>query len=143
MEVDRPLPAAAVAAIEAGQLIGAIKIIREEWGFGLKAAKDAVDGYVAGRAPAVAAQGGSSLPAAAVAAIEAGNKIVAIKIVREEWRLGLREAKDAVDAYGPGREGVFVAPRAREFADSPMLALGLTVLMVALAAAAYFLLRSR
>lgn len=38
------------------------------------------------------------LPAAAAAALRSGNKIEAIKIVRAELRIGLKEAKDLVDA---------------------------------------------
>jgi ribosomal protein L7/L12 len=40
-----------------------------------------------------------SLPAAAVSALQRGNKIEAIKIVRQERNIGLKEAKDAVDEY--------------------------------------------
>jgi len=39
------------------------------------------------------------LPSAAVAAIQQGNKIAAIKIIRAERGLGLKEAKDLVDAF--------------------------------------------
>jgi len=39
------------------------------------------------------------LPAAAIAAMRTGNKIEAIKTVRAELGLGLKEAKDAVEAY--------------------------------------------
>lgn len=39
------------------------------------------------------------LPPAAIDAIRRGNKIEAIKIVREVRLLGLKEAKDQVDAY--------------------------------------------
>jgi len=39
------------------------------------------------------------LPPAAVAALSNGNKIEAIKIVRQEWGTDLKDAKDAVDAY--------------------------------------------
>lgn len=39
------------------------------------------------------------LPAAAIEALRKGHKIDAIKILRQEWRLGLKEAKDAVDTY--------------------------------------------
>lgn len=39
------------------------------------------------------------LPAAAVAALRQGNKVEAIKIVRAELGLGLKEAKDAVEDY--------------------------------------------
>ena len=40
-----------------------------------------------------------ALPAAAIAALQEGRKIDAIRIVREERNLELKEAKDAVDAY--------------------------------------------
>jgi len=39
------------------------------------------------------------LPDAAIAAIANGQKIEAIKIIRQEWNIGLKEAKDAVDDY--------------------------------------------
>ena len=39
------------------------------------------------------------LPAAAVAALQAGNKIEAIKIVRAAQGIDLKDAKGAVDAY--------------------------------------------
>ena len=42
---------------------------------------------------------GAELSVAAVAALQQGNKIEAIRIVREERNIGLKEAKDAVDEY--------------------------------------------
>lgn len=39
------------------------------------------------------------IPAEAVAVLETGNKIEAIKIVRQTHGLGLKEAKDVVDEY--------------------------------------------
>jgi hypothetical protein len=45
------------------------------------------------RAPSVA------LPANVVEALEQGHKIEAVKRMREQTGLGLKEAKDAVDAY--------------------------------------------
>ena len=42
-----------------------------------------------------------SLPAEAVAELANGNKVEAIKIVREITGLGLKEAKDLVDNYNP------------------------------------------
>ena len=52
---SRELPATAIEALKKGRKIEAIKILRQEWGLGLKEAKDAVDAYVAAR-PAVASQ---------------------------------------------------------------------------------------
>ena len=40
-----------------------------------------------------------AIPEAAVAALQQGNKIEAIKIVRTERALGLKESKDVVDEY--------------------------------------------
>ena len=42
----KPLPEAVVAALQKGQKIEAIKILRQESGIGLKEAKDRVDRYV-------------------------------------------------------------------------------------------------
>ncbi|MGH7167721.1 MAG: ribosomal protein L7/L12 [Nitrospiraceae bacterium] len=42
----KPLPETVVAALRKGQKIEAIKILRQEWGIGLKEAKDSVDRYV-------------------------------------------------------------------------------------------------
>jgi ribosomal protein L7/L12 len=43
--------------------------------------------------------GHESLPVAAVAALQEGNKILAIKLVREARGLGLKQANDEVSAY--------------------------------------------
>ena len=42
---------------------------------------------------------GPPLSTAAISALHHGNKIGAIKIVREERNIGLKEAKDAVEDY--------------------------------------------
>jgi len=47
--------------------------------------------------------GAPQLPAAALAALEQGQVIEAIKIVRVERDLGLKESKDLVDAYVKSR----------------------------------------
>ena len=39
------------------------------------------------------------LPAEVIAAIRARRQIEAIKLLREHWGMGLKEAKQAVDAY--------------------------------------------
>jgi hypothetical protein len=52
------------------------------------------------------------LPAAALAALHQGNKIEAIKLVREAQHTGLKEAKDIVDAYlqaNPSTHAAFAA----------------------------------
>lgn len=40
-----------------------------------------------------------NIPAEVVAEIEAGRKVNAIKLLRAKQGIGLKEAKDAVDAY--------------------------------------------
>jgi ribosomal protein L7/L12 len=45
----------------------------------------------------------SALPAEAIAAVEAGNKIAAIKALREATGMGLVEAKQEVESYMAGR----------------------------------------
>ena len=40
-----------------------------------------------------------TLPIAAIVALQDGNKIAAIKLVREAQGLGLKESKDLVEAY--------------------------------------------
>lgn len=79
------------------------------------------------------------LPASAVTALQQGNKIDAIKAIRAEQRLGLKEAKDLVDAYlsdHPALDAVVAETRATTSA-----ALGRWLVVVALLAAAlYYLL---
>jgi large subunit ribosomal protein L7/L12 len=101
-----------------GQKIEAIKAYREETGVGLKEAKDAVDGKsgpasnwqaVNRKLDRIAASLGvtpepepfpttTSASPSVVQLIRAGRKIEAIKVYREENGVGLKEAKDAVDA---------------------------------------------
>lgn len=45
------------------------------------------------------------LPADVIDAIKSGRKIEAIKMLRASHRLGLKEAKDWVDAYQQGHPG--------------------------------------
>lgn len=42
---------------------------------------------------------GATLPQAAITALWAGQRIEAIKVVRSEQNIGLKEAKEQVDAY--------------------------------------------
>jgi ribosomal protein L7/L12 len=78
------------------------------------------------------------LPSAAVAALRQGNKIEAIKIVRQERGIGLKEAKDAVDLYlqaDPLLQSKFAAAQA---GSKRSCLLWLTIL-VALALIGYYL----
>ncbi len=97
------LPEAAITTLAAGNKVEAIKIVREATGLGLKEAKDAVAQFVPGdrpfRAPARPAAGGEAIPLAAVAALQNGKFIEAVKIVRQARGIGLKDAKDTVDSY--------------------------------------------
>jgi ribosomal protein L7/L12/endogenous inhibitor of DNA gyrase (YacG/DUF329 family) len=96
--------------IKRGKKIEAIRIYREITGSSLKDAKDAVQAIELGRpvpAPAQAAAGGVGAAAFASSAeamdeikrlLRSGNKIEAIRVHREAFNTGLKDAKDAVDA---------------------------------------------
>jgi ribosomal protein L7/L12 len=102
--VIEPNPAALAeirGALSAGNKIAAIKLYREATGLGLKAAKDAVEALAAGRPltpamaqPAAAASGQQTV----LALLASGRKIEAIRVYREATGLGLKDAKDAVEA---------------------------------------------
>ncbi|MDR3402643.1 MAG: hypothetical protein P4L99_09105 [Chthoniobacter sp.] len=92
-------------ALLAGDKIGAIKLYREQTHVGLAEAKSAVEqmqtqlrGFASAEislpkvAPAPAPQ-----TAAITEALFAGNKILAIKLYREQTNVGLAEAKHAVE----------------------------------------------
>jgi ribosomal protein L7/L12 len=91
---------AAVAQLLArGNKIEAIKLVRERTGWGLKEAKDYVEALPnAPPLPApVAPVSAGSMDDEARALLAKGQKIVAIKLVRERTGWGLKEAKDYVD----------------------------------------------
>jgi ribosomal protein L7/L12 len=98
-----PLPAAVLEALSKGNLIEAIKLLRGS-GMGLKEAKDALDAHARGKpaphAPTFSAASlGQSLPPDVLDALQKGRKIEAIRLMREQTGLGLKESKDAVDGY--------------------------------------------
>ena len=98
----RELPDAARAAIDAGRLIEAIKIVRETCGLGLAEAKawvEAEQARTGAGAPAAPHRDDPELSPAARAALAGGRLIDAIRIVRSEHGLGLKEAKDVVDRH--------------------------------------------
>lgn len=97
----------------AGQKIEAIKLLREATGMGLAEARDAVEAAEHGtplpphsalaRQSAPAPPGG--LPADVRAAASAGDRIGAIKLLRQRTGLGLKEAKDLLDREVPAAAG--------------------------------------
>ena len=92
--------------MQAGKNIEAIKLYRQETGSGLKEAKDAVEALAAGQ-PTARRSGESvetsgvdpnSLEGQVLALMRDQKKIWAIKVYRENTGVGLKQAKDAVEA---------------------------------------------
>ena len=110
-DFNRPIPPAAAREVHRGNMIEAIKIVREATGLGLKDAKDWVERYrdnpitlSPDTIPMEELESGfgapaDTLPAAAIAALKQGRIIEAVREVRQATGLGLKEAKDRVDQY--------------------------------------------
>ena len=111
-----PLPPAVLASLAQGRTIDAIKQLREAHGLSLKEAKDVVDGHAPAR-PAAASPSATaratgfsastamgSVPDTVQHALAQGNKIEAIRLLREHAGIGLKEAKDRVDALDVSRQ---------------------------------------
>lgn len=114
-----PLPPEVVAEIDrllaAEQKIQAIKVYRDRTGTSLREAKERIERWVVGSAPATTAiplapssptdpaELRATLPATVVAEIDrlvtAEQLIHAIKALREHTGLGLKQSKDAIDAW--------------------------------------------
>lgn len=95
------LPTPVLDALGRGETIEAIKLLRTATGVGLKEAKDVIDAHAAGRPmpsfdPTMPA---GALSANVIEALRRGNKIEAVRLVREQTGMGLKESKDAVDEY--------------------------------------------
>jgi ribosomal protein L7/L12 len=86
--------------LRAGEMIQAIKAYREATGAGLKEAKDACEAMALQTPWSVAASGNLNKSERDEIArfLAAGQKIQAIKVYREATGVGLKEAKDAVEA---------------------------------------------
>lgn len=140
------LPAEVVAAIAAGKKIEAVRLLRDKTGISLAAAKQAVEAHDLTIAPASTATGPSA-PALAgnvLAELARGNKIEAIKLLRQGTGLGLKEAKDAVDAAHaalPGGTNGNLAPGEVPRTAAPRLWRWLLAAAALAAAYGYFELR--
>jgi ribosomal protein L7/L12 len=92
------------AEMIAGRKINAIKLYREFTGEGLKEAKEAVEAIERGQRPTRSSYHGmaTNQPVGDVLTqieqeLREGRKINAVKLYRETYGVGLKEAKDAVD----------------------------------------------
>lgn len=116
-----PLPDDVRRAMTAKNKIEAIRLLREHTGLGLAAAKAAVEAGSLSDTPRSVDLSGD-LPADVTAAIAAGNKIEAIKLLRETSGMGLKEAKDRVDRASrgslPGPHGALLRERRDEASRS-------------------------
>ena len=87
--------------LESGNKILAIKRYREETGVGLAEAKAAVESLEAGGSFTEPVQSDDpQVTSEIVTLLSHGEKIKAIKLYREQFRVGLKEAKEAVDYIG-------------------------------------------
>ena len=118
----RPLPSPVLEALRRGDTAEAIKLMRSSGGMGLMDAKAIIDAqfgrparaHAAAQASPPAAKPlagpvfSSGLPPPVVDALQRGEKIQAIRLMREITGVGLKEAKDAVDAspYAATRSGL-------------------------------------
>jgi ribosomal protein L7/L12 len=139
--VIEPNPAALAeirSALNAGNKIAAIKLYREATGLGLKAAKDAVEALAAGRppapgaTPAAAAAGGNQT---VLALLAAGYKLEAIRVYRTATGVGLKDAKDAVEALAARATATGalrpIVERPRRGGVAVRLVIGLVIIAVA------------
>jgi ribosomal protein L7/L12 len=97
----QPLPEDVRQALDAGRKLDAIRLLRVHTGLGLAAAKAAVEANGLPVRPDVSSVhfgNAEPLPPAARAALDAGQKIEAIRLLRQARGISLKEAKTIVDA---------------------------------------------
>jgi ribosomal protein L7/L12 len=152
-------------ALRRGNTIEAIKLLRASGNFGLKEAKALLEAFQRSQAaqdriepkpgqaalkpnqahrqpgqPDVKSRG--TVPPTVADALKQGNKLEAIRRLREQTGMGLKEAKDAVELQAHVHQGTPGGLSPGQVPDSPR-ALWWTVALLAVAAAflAYFLMR--
>jgi hypothetical protein len=80
--------------------------------------------------------GHRDFPAAAIDALTKAHKIEAIKIIRQEWAIDLKEAKDTVDTYVKARPDL--ASQFQEASDTGKKRLWLWLLALLAATLLYY-----
>ena len=98
--MSTPVPAEILSIWNSGSKVLAIKLLREQSGLGLAEAKQLLESVDAGAADSPLALN-SAIPASAElrihAAMASGNKLEAVKLLKEATGLGLAEAKERID----------------------------------------------
>jgi len=108
---NTPLPPDVIEAIGRGRTIDAIKRLRKATGMGLAEAKSAIEMHVRANppAPGQARHGadarsapdlGRVLPEAVMEALQRGDTLGAIRVLRERTGLSLKAARERVEAAG-------------------------------------------
>jgi len=88
--------------LQQGRKIEAIKLYRERTGVGLAEAKEAVEAMATGQEPPAGRTIDSAWEAELISLLERGQKIEAIKLYRQRHDVGLKGAKEAVEALAAG-----------------------------------------
>ena len=96
--------------LAAGRKIDAVVQYRAATGAGLAEAKDAVEALERGALLPSARPGGSTFEGEIISLLEQGRKIAAIQLYRRKAGVGLKEAKDFIDALAADRR-ISVPPR--------------------------------
>ena len=129
-------------ALRRGQLIEAIKLLRAS-GIGLKEARDMLEASLKGKpaaAPPFPSGGAPPLPMEVIAALQRNQKMEAVRLMREQTGLGLKEAREAVEAYERTRAPTLGELSPGQVSDTGS-AVWRVVILVLLALAVYLVMR--
>lgn len=97
---DVPIPDDAMEAANCGNTVEAIKIVREATGCDLLTAKQVINDYLAGKSHKTEKRTlATEMPAEAVALLEQGKLIEAIRVIRDAHGTGLKDAKETAEQY--------------------------------------------
>lgn len=99
--MSTPIPAHIASLWRNNDKIAAIKRLREETGMGLAEAKHALESQLDGDDGLEPPRDGEAMLAAIHAALARGDKIVAIKLLKDATGIGLKEAKDRIESGDP------------------------------------------
>ncbi|QMV72721.1 ribosomal protein L7/L12 [Comamonas piscis] len=99
--MSTPIPAHIASLWRNNDKIAAIKRLREESGMGLAEAKHALESQLDGDDGLEPPRDGEAMRTAIEAALARGDKIVAIKLLKDATGIGLKEAKDRIESGDP------------------------------------------